>query len=383
MYRFLKWRFGKFKKKFTFQSAIITHPDQDHCNGFSKFFDDENVWFENVFHNGIFPRDVKSDSDSLGQAMDVGNDKFLTDIIRDKADLERLSSKKPYSKMMKKALNSGRVADIKMLSKDIGYLPGYGPEETLNMQILGPVLESDIQNNPRLRWFSDSGKTKNGHSVILKIKYGNVRVFIGGDLNSESEQFLLKYYTKLEPPKPPADDANFLEAARKVFESDVFKSCHHGSSDFKSLLLKAVNPVATVISSGDNEPYSHPRADALGAIGKFSRGERPLIFSTELARSPSENIKSTSELKKEQKKSDTVETKSQEDEKKTIKDNSKLDKKINRSIAVYGAINVRTDGKYIMVAQKIEKPRSKDKEWDIYILEPNSDVGFLYQSKYR
>src|SRR5687767_14023600 len=31
--------------------------------------------------------------------------------------------------------------------------------------------------------------------------------------------------------------------------------------------------------------YSHPRPDAVGAFGKFGRGDRPLIFSTELARS--------------------------------------------------------------------------------------------------
>ena len=49
-----------------------------------------------------------------------------------------------------------------------------------------------------------------------------------------------------------------------------------------------INASATVVSSGDYESHSHPRPDALGAFGKHGRGERPLIFSTELARSTRE-----------------------------------------------------------------------------------------------
>ena len=69
------------------------------------------------------------------------------------------------------------------------------------------------------------------------------------------------------------------------FEVDLAKSCHHGSSDFEIDFMKKINPFATVISSGDNEGHAHPRADAIGCAGKYSRGERPLVFSTELARS--------------------------------------------------------------------------------------------------
>jgi hypothetical protein len=46
-----------------------------------------------------------------------------------------------------------------------------------------------------------------------------------------------------------------------------------------------VKPKLTVISSGDNENYGHPQPDLLWSLGKYSRGGRPLIFSTELARS--------------------------------------------------------------------------------------------------
>ncbi len=41
MYRFLNWRFRGFKKKFTFDAAVISHPDKDHYNGFRKLFKKE------------------------------------------------------------------------------------------------------------------------------------------------------------------------------------------------------------------------------------------------------------------------------------------------------------------------------------------------------
>jgi hypothetical protein len=66
---------------------------------------------------------------------------------------------------------------------------------------------------------------------------------------------------------------------------DIAKSCHHGSSDFTVEFMSLVSPWASVISSGDNESFSHPRADAIGCAGKYARGARPLVFSTELARS--------------------------------------------------------------------------------------------------
>ena len=105
-----------------------------------------------------------------------------------------------------------------------------------------------------------------------------------------------------------------------------------------------LNPIVTVISSGDEESFSHPRPDTLGAIGKHSRGDRPLIFSTELARSTPEFI----ELSK-------------------LKDSPA---KRERVVTVYGMINVRTDGEYVVIAQKLEKPAGKS-NWDIHRLKWN------------
>src|SRR5690606_29942749 len=81
-----------------------------------------------------------------------------------------------------------------------------------------------------------------------------------------------------------------LEATDSVSELqvDAAKACHHGSNHFHYGFLQAINSAATVISSGDDESYCHPRPDTLGAIGKCGYGDKPLIFSTEIARSNKE-----------------------------------------------------------------------------------------------
>lgn len=54
--------------------------------------------------------------------------------------------------------------------------------------------------------------------------------------------------------------------------------------------------------------------------------------------------------------------------------------KLERSIAVYGMINLRTDGKKVILAQKLKQPRSKADKWDIHCLEPGPDGRLRYVS---
>ncbi len=295
MYRFLRWRFGGFKKKFTFESAVISHPDKDHYGGFNPLFKEPNVHFGTIYHNGIVERNAK---DSLGPRTKKERPSYLTDVITSRTELNKIINnkqkigKKKYPNLLKLASDSGRVGDIRMLCHEDAFLHGYGSGKNLSVRVLGPASEKGNNGKRRMRWFGSVGKTKNGHSVILKLQYGLVSALLGGDLNIPSEKYLLEHYTGLDPvPNSVIDEELLILAARDTFESDIAKACHHGSGDFSEIYLKAVNPVATVVSSGDNEPHSHPRPDALGSFGKYGRGHRPLIFSTELARSAKENIK--------------------------------------------------------------------------------------------
>jgi hypothetical protein len=249
------------------------------------------------------------------------------------------------------------------------------------------VIEPAKGDKKGLRWFKDKGKTKNGHSIVLKLRYRGVTILLGGDLNIPAEKLLLEQH--VGAPLPKAHDGAkrdpFLKSARKVFQADIAKSCHHGSADFLSIFLEAVNPIATLVSSGDEEPYAHPRADALGTIGRFGRGERPLIFSTEISRSGKETITHPFQIRRAFR--DALDAlaraENAKEREKALKSANKLvDHNIDRSVATYGAIQVRTDGEKVVIAYKIEAPRRKDLGWDIYLLEPDRKKDLRYLSKY-
>jgi competence protein ComEC len=123
-----------------------------------------------------------------------------------------------------------------------------------------------VNKNAYVYW-TDDAVTINGYSLVLKITFGTHTFLFGGDLNTKSETYLMQKHAPLNP-----------------FEVDVAKSCHYGSSDFTEVFMQLVNPFATVIFSGDNESFSHPRADAVGCAGRYTKGKkRPLVYSTELA----------------------------------------------------------------------------------------------------
>ncbi|PWG78424.1 ComEC/Rec2 family competence protein [Pararcticibacter amylolyticus] len=225
----------------------------------------------------------------------------------------------------------------------------------LKLEVIAPIAEKVQINGMEqyaLRWFADGdvGKTKNGHSVVIMAHIGKLKILLGGDLNSHSADFIMSQYggedlgqLKIQLTKAKTDnEKNVLQqkidqligTCRKTMGCDVAKSCHHGSHDITNELLKAFNPIATVISSGDEESFCHPRPETLGAIGKYSRGDRPLIFSTELSRSSPEYF--------------TL---------KMLKIKTPAEKQ--RLVSTYGMIALRSDGLNTIIVQKLEKETSR------------------------
>lgn len=428
MYRYLRWRFAGFTKAHTdFDGLIITHPDKDHYFGFGDVVDDPNVQAAHVWHSGIVEQfglsasgaQLTSREKLLGPRKVSGGQDFLTGLIETDAALRKhLSNKnrwvkkssgrpKQFPDLLNRAITAKtktgkrRFPNVAMLSTAHGerhgarsYLPGFGPDNAAGcvIEIIGPVVEPDRSGKPRLRVFSeapvekttslDTGKTKNGHSVLLKLAYGNLGILFGGDLNSSAEMFLLQHYTGL-----PVYDAGqvsrdeIVQAGRAVFSVDIAKACHHGSADFTDIFLACINPAATVISSGDEESHAHPRCDTLGAIGHHGRGHRSLIFSTELARSTKEftSREDTPWFEAYEREAQAkVETDAKKKAKLLEEAAALKERGRTTNVTVYGSINLRSDGERVVLAYMLEKP-SRSRRWDVYTLEAPAGGRLRYR----
>ncbi|HUP02191.1 MAG TPA: MBL fold metallo-hydrolase [Gemmatimonadota bacterium] len=392
MYRYFNWRYDleeNPERRIRFAVTVISHPDLDHYGGLLTLNKKRFFAFGSVYHNGIVERVGKP---GVGPKRKFGNRSYLTDVIPDRVSLSRIIDdpekvgRRNYPILMRDLVREGLADDVRMVSSLDRFLPGFGEDEELAIEVLGPIPEPTPTLPHRLRWFGSEGKTKNGHSVVLKLRYRDITLLLGGDLNIPSEKFLLGIYTGLDPaPRSETGARAVIEAARPTFEVDVAKACHHGSGDFTTLFIQAVNPRATVVSSGDDESHAHPRPDTLGAFGKYARGERPLIFSTELARSTREVVEDPDALRAEI--SRLLEIRDQLTDpqaRQKIRDRiqAALDR-IERSIAVYGTIYLRTDGRKLMIAQKLERQRPTTKEkWDVHRFEPDAQGELIYQSKH-
>ena len=401
MYRFLKWRFNlrSPKNKAPGFTVVITHSDEDHYKGFKTLFEKAlppqedkkkkkakktqeaeteekketpQIRIKKIYHNGII-EGGGSALESLGTLVVKDDDhKYITDLCEKDSDykkrVEGLDAGE-FKNAKGEVIKAGKYVDMLRLSTAPKEALRAGTIEEPNylydkcgmkMEILGPVADM-IDGKPALRVFgsSDTGKTKNGHSIVIKLSIGHLKLLLGGDLNTPAEYHLLSAYShkdvaalradQKDPEKQKELDEAIL-AANKYLGVDIAKSCHHGSDDFSSEFLRALNPIATVISSGDEEYYCHPRPDTLGTIGKYSRSKRPMIFSTELARSGKEFLNL-----------DKLDLSAQ--------------KKKERVVTVYGMINVRTDGEKVIFAQKLEKKSPQGQTWDIHQMEWSDKLG--------
>ena len=403
MMRYLKWRFmfPSAKRPRKLHAAIISHPDSDHYKGFDKIFAMPGVTFEKLYHNGLVERRASSKLGTLGPrtAKQSGKPRYYTDLITNTKQLTRLlkkeqkkqespnkKSKKQYPDMLQMAFDKGKFDSFEMLSLRSKHVPGFDTKSDVVIEVLGPV-EEQHNSSPKkwgLRDFGNPGLTKNGHSVVLRLTYGKIRMLLGGDLNIPSEKLILQKLVGEEVPSDKKKREAYMKKARKRLEVDIAKSCHHGSADFSALFLEAVNPVATVISSGDNEKHSHPRAETLGAIGVNSRGERPLIYSTELARSAKEaNTKPEVERKKIRDAHRAVlKEKDLARRRKLQKSfNETVNEIVNPTVQQYGAIYVRTNGERVVMAQKFESAGT-GKQWDFAELKPDKNGQLCFQSKH-
>lgn len=379
---FVRWKFidDLRRDRVQLKNVVVTHPDADHFGGvidlLSGVLPDGRTFaadVERFWHNGI---GRFKDGDRLGALRTDTSSTPLADAalgVRPKANfiVELLTGKTSFARPQRPfaadfaelARLVGRVPkQVRRLSHASRWLPGYAPAKgRAAIRVLAPVAETLAGGGVGLRDLGSDSVTRNGHSVVLRVDYGRARILLTGDLNTASQKLLLAVHGAGE------------------FEADVAKGCHHGSDDIDLRFVRAMAARATVVSSGDNEDYAHPRPRILGASarwGRESRGLRgevlpPLLYSTELARSVgldfAEHLRTVAEPKQPYR-PDQIEADF---------DPSPLGR--YRRLAwlpiatdlVYGLVNVRTDGERVLCATM--KEGSSD--FDLQVFDAGVDVA--------
>lgn len=276
-------------EKIHIDAMVVSHPDDDHFNGFTHLLRDDRFAFGTIYHNGIVRYDndlvdVDSPLGTMRGSNTNGQPRIVTETF---SSLDEASMKVESGKLMSRfhdfweaalaARDEGRLQASQRLTYRDHVLPGFAgdAQQELRIEVLAPITTS-AQGPIEYVGFASpehpnagvsASHTVNGHSIVLKLLYGQHTFLFSGDLNIPSQQHLLHHYSHANP-----------------FAVDVAKVCHHGSSDFDVDFLKKVNPQVNVFSSGDERLHDHPMPDALGAAARHARGDIPLLFSTELAR---------------------------------------------------------------------------------------------------
>jgi beta-lactamase superfamily II metal-dependent hydrolase len=271
-------------KTFHFDWIAFTHPDEDHIGAGKQFVDKLGHYWSvgTVYHNGMgrydgTPKQWTATSPGMSQLGEVaGNDEdelYLSSMIDGFGDVDTYEKARPgrswklsgnWAAILKKLRDhrGGAVGALKRLSdKSSGAALASAP---VAVKVLGPI-EDKVPGTatPALRYLDENktsgfyhlgspSLTRNGQSVVLRIDLGDVRILMTGDLNFRSQALLLKRWPDSE------------------FACHVGKACHHGSDDISWKFLKAMSPIATLFSSGDQETHVHPRALVLGMTGAFA-----------------------------------------------------------------------------------------------------------------
>jgi len=330
-YSFIRWKYNLKKYHKDFDAVIMTHGDTDHTGGLFPLLNDDHVLVKAIYHNGIAKRTKKP---VLGKEEKVKGKEMLVELYSDIEDLEPKAGEltRTYKKWVEavsqardRALQSN--IDFKCIRADQNTEPlVLDKKKPLKISFLNPI-NLDSKNSPKLMKFGRPSETINGNSVAVLLEYGKARILLCGDMNEKAEKQFLEH-CKQETPI-----------------AHVFKANHHGSQDFTTEFLRIIQPWVTVVSSGDQPDYGHPRANPLGSLGRYAPNviERPLLFSTEIGAT----------FKGVDFKSEDV--------------GIQLYEKTN-----YGLINVRTNGEWLAAGRVYNRRRGKGRyakslwDWERY-----------------
>lgn len=242
---------------------VLSHADEDHIRGLVPVIRHPLIQIKEIVHSGIAKYADGHFNTNLGEKVETEQGSMLVTRHDGIAELVNQNLGENMAAWCDAIISEGgihyRAVDSRTGRIDVG-------DPSLNLTVLGPrLIDLAGHSEPVYPWLSSASKTINGHSVVLRLDYRNVRILLPGDINFKGSLHLL------------SDDNFAIQAG-----AHVFKAPHHGSHDFHPGFLQAVKPQISVISSGETPDHGHPRANFMGTLGKMSRSNEPLLFSTEL-----------------------------------------------------------------------------------------------------
>jgi beta-lactamase superfamily II metal-dependent hydrolase len=291
------------------ECLVVTHGDADHFSGLSKILESEThseprkrlfIAPRRVYHNGLVKRPKKDsqgksipEKKSLGATRTTATRTVITGLVDDLLAVPEAQMNLPFRQWTSALARWHARAPLacKRLAFGDDAAFDFLRDERVEVRVLGPFLTGTGKSRglkflrapakgPRIGHESlsteeaktgglSASHTINGHSIVLHLRYGRANFLFSGDLNDEAGRELARRH-----------DAGEID-----LRADVFKVPHHGSADFSGAFLQRVAPVVSVVSCGDEsarKEYIHPRATLMGALGRASRVEEPLILVTEL-----------------------------------------------------------------------------------------------------
>jgi beta-lactamase superfamily II metal-dependent hydrolase len=282
---------------------LVTHGDADHFAGLVEIKESEThslpwkrlfIHPRRVYHNGLVkrPGSVRV-ADRFGRTLTADGTTIITELETDLLEVGDAKMNEPFLEW-KRALEAYRERgpiEFRRLAKGDNDAFDFLGDEGVKVEVLGPLLTKvggeeglkflgEPESGPRIGHHSleperdrftgkSDSHTINGHSVVLRLTYGDFRILFSGDLNEEAELGLVRAH----------------EEGEINLRAEILKAPHHGSHDFLPEFIQSASPVVSIVSSGDenaSKEYIHPRATLMGALGKHSRVAEPLIFVTEL-----------------------------------------------------------------------------------------------------
>lgn len=313
-----KYRLDEISDPVEIDLVVLTHADEDHIGGLINLILNPKIVVRKVIHSGIATYNAPNSDDQLGKRRLIDGTTYLTKYHDTLADLDRTDLSNDFAGWV----TALELEGVEYESVRAGDTVDVG-DPLVDIEILGPIVERLDDGSDALPWLRDKSHTINGHSVVLRLSRGDVRILLSGDLNIEGAERIFA--------------APGL-AAR--LDAHILKAPHHGSHEFTPGFLAAVNPQITSISSGEIPDHGHPRANFLAAAGRHSRSDEPLLYSTALSA-----VFGKAEQKDHQATVDTLSTS-------TPADNAAKRELFHKLLP--GIINVRTDGTEIHAATRVQ-----------------------------